>query len=149
MLTQPLARAQRLRLTPYALHAGSGAPGGWAARRHRLREAGLWFEDAALAEDAGRFADAGRQVLAVGLNVTAGWRTWDPLAAAGDDAAMLAYHRRHLQLQLDQARRGARQANKAREGEDEWKCAQPRCTYGVHSDPSRRPGTALVHLLTW
>lgn len=94
-----------MRVTPYAVHAGSGARGGWAARRHRLREAGLWYEDAALREDAARWRDDSvQQWLALSLNQTARWETWDPLAAAADQAAMLAYHHRHLQEQLDQAR---------------------------------------------
>lgn len=96
-------------MTPYAVHAGRGARGGWAARRHRLREAGLWYEDAALREDAGRWRDdAVQQWLALSLNQSARWETWDPLAAAGDQAAMLAYHHRHLQTQLDQAQPRAR-----------------------------------------
>ncbi|KAK9835029.1 hypothetical protein WJX81_005393 [Elliptochloris bilobata] len=94
---------ESMRVMPYAVHAGSSAAGGWATRRHRLREAGLWFEDAALREDAGRFLDDQRtQYLALSLNLSSGWETWDPLAAAGDQAAMLAYHREHLQQQLDQ-----------------------------------------------
>ena len=101
----PGCRAQRMRVTPYAVHAGSGARGGWATRRHRLREAGLWFEDAALREDAAHWRDDGAaQWLALSLNLTAGWQTWEPLAMARNESAMLAYHHMHLQEQLDQVR---------------------------------------------
>ena len=43
-----------------------------------------------------------RQVLALSLNLTSSWEEWDALESAGNQTAMLAYHRKHLQEQLDQ-----------------------------------------------